>query len=453
MDEILLIRLRITSEKIGAELETIPSTVRSENIGQAQVVYNRLQAAVNRLNANLSEYFRLATTPASDEIFLISGQQLLAEETLAELKAKIDQVTVSRETQEKPPEVNSSCRLPKLQLQVYNGDVLSWCEFWDSFSSNIDSRNLPDVDKLSYLKTSVTGDAKKAIDGLPTTNGNYKIAVTLLKERFGKKAHLIDAHYATLYKIEAAKSSAEDCRRTFNEVERNLKILESLGENTNHNHLRFMILEKFPSDLIYEIKLKIQNESTQELREQLNKIITAKEDAERIAGRKRSHEVDDSTVGTLHVNAKRAKRMHHFQQGNNTSNTQHYQGSINRKGLNRKGKFQRANEPKKGSKPSVSNVATSANRSATVNPKEKGKILGCIFCNGKHRNYTCQDASTLEERKKRLTGRCFICFRKNHLVKDCKENWTCRLCPGKERHNMALCPSNFPKDPKTKKQS
>ncbi|XP_047998794.1 uncharacterized protein LOC125236138 [Leguminivora glycinivorella] len=91
MDEILLIRLRITSEKIGAELETIPSTVRSENIGQAQVVYNRLQAAVNRLNANLSEYFRLATTPASDEIFLISGQQLLAEETLAELKAKIDQ--------------------------------------------------------------------------------------------------------------------------------------------------------------------------------------------------------------------------------------------------------------------------------------------------------------------------------------------------------------------------
>ncbi|XP_048003110.1 uncharacterized protein LOC125239538 [Leguminivora glycinivorella] len=331
MDDILLARLRLINDKLTTDLEVIPGTVNLENLVQAQITYSKLEATLKRLSGDLTEYFRLASTPASDEICLISGLQLQAEETLAELKVKIDQISTSSKPSEKLTEANSSCRLPKLQLPVYNGDVLAWYEFWDAFRSNIDARNLPDVDKLSYLKTSVTGDAKKVIDGLATTSTNYAIAVTILKERFGKTSHLIDAHYATLYKIKMAKGSADDYRRTFNEIERNLKILESLGENINHNHLRFMLLEKFPSDLVYEIKLKVKDDSIQELRSHLDKIITAKEDAERISGRKRPQETEASTVGTLYVNAKRARYANQSQLQHSNQSKQNHQGRFDKR--------------------------------------------------------------------------------------------------------------------------
>ncbi|XP_063366256.1 uncharacterized protein LOC134654710 [Cydia amplana] len=452
MDDILLARLRLINDKLTTDLEVIPSTVNLENLVQAQMTYGKLEASLKRLNGDLMEYFRLASTPASDEICLISGLQLQAEETLAELKVKIDQISTSSKPSEKLTEANSSCRLPKLQLPVYNGDVLAWYEFWDAFRSNIDARNLPDVDKLSYLKTSVTGDAKKAIDGLSTTSNNYAIAVSILKERFGKTSHLIDAHYATLYKVKMAKGNADDCRRTFNEIERNLKILESLGENINHNHLRFMLLEKFPSDLVYEIKLKVNDDSIQELRSQLDKIITAKEDAERISGRKRPQDTEASTVGTLHVNAKRARYADQSQPQHSNKKKQNQQGGFNRRPM-QKNKF---NGFKKRNKGNGSNqTSTSSKDQAETRQSLPGfkKGLKCIFCKGDHYNDSCPEASTLAERKKRLAGRCYICLSQDHLAKDCRNNKRCFRCKREAQHNRALCPSNFQKDTTEKSQS
>ncbi|XP_063532113.1 uncharacterized protein LOC134742857 [Cydia strobilella] len=419
MDDILLRRLRLINDKLTTDLEIIPDIVNSENLMQAQIAYSKLEASLKRLGSYLIEYFRLASTPASDEICLISEVQLQAEETLAELKVKIDQVTSTNKPSEKLTEPNSSCRLPKLQLPVYSGDVLAWCEFWDVFRSNIDSRNLPEVDKLSYLKTSVAGDAKKAIDGLSTTNANYDIAVSILKERFGKTSHLIDAHYAALYKVKMAKGSAEDCRKTFNEIEKHLKILESLGEDINHNHLRFMLLEKFPSELVYEIKLKVNDESIQELRGQLDRIITAKEDSERISGRKRPHETEDSTVGTLHINAKRAKYANQPQPQHSNQKKQNQQGGFDRRSVQIK-KFIGFKKQNKGNRPNQTQTSNKGQSEPQPGPSGEKKEWVCVFCKGNHFNDKCTEATTLVERKKRLGKRCFLCFKLNHFMKDCK---------------------------------
>ncbi|XP_061721224.1 uncharacterized protein LOC133528000 [Cydia pomonella] len=452
MDDLLLRRLRLINDKLTTDLEVIPVTINSENLGQAQITYSKLDASLKRLDNDLMEYFRLASTPASDEICLLSGLQLQAEETLAELKVKIDQITLKSNATEKPPEANASCRLPKLQLPVYSGDVLFWCEFWDSFKSNIDSRNLPDVDKLSYLKASVTGDAKKAIDGLSTTNANYRIAISILKERFGKTSHLIDAHYATLYKVKMAKSTAEDCRKTFNEVERNLKILESLGENINHNHLRFMLLEKFPPDLVYEIKLKVNDDSIQEIRNQLDRIITAKEDAERISGRKRTHEAEDSTVGTLHINVKRARSAYPPKQQQGPPKKQNPQGGFDRRS-ERKNKFDSINKPNKWNRPKQTPTSNKDQPEPQQGSSKGRTAWTCIFCKGDHYNDKCSEATTLAERKKRLGKKCFMCLKLGHFIKDCKNKRKCTICCSETPHNRALCHLNFQKDTAMKKQS
>ena len=49
-------------------------------------------------------------------------------------------------------------RLPKLSLPTFNGDILQWQTFWDSFESTIHLNvNLTDVQKFSYLKSQLVG--------------------------------------------------------------------------------------------------------------------------------------------------------------------------------------------------------------------------------------------------------------------------------------------------------
>ena len=49
-------------------------------------------------------------------------------------------------------------KLPKLNLPVFNGDVLQWQSFWDQFVAAVDSTDLPDVSKFSYLRASLEGE-------------------------------------------------------------------------------------------------------------------------------------------------------------------------------------------------------------------------------------------------------------------------------------------------------
>ena len=81
---------------------------------------------------------------------------------------------------------NYSSRLPKLNLPTFSGNPLHWFTFWDSFEAAVHSNpTLGGVQKFTYLKAQLMGDASRAVAGFPLTNSNYEQAVNLLKERFG----------------------------------------------------------------------------------------------------------------------------------------------------------------------------------------------------------------------------------------------------------------------------
>ena len=65
------------------------------------------------------------------------------------------------------PSTTVSARLPKLQLQPFNGELTAWTTFWDAYESAIHKNaSLSDIDKFTYLRTLVTRSAKDAIAGL-----------------------------------------------------------------------------------------------------------------------------------------------------------------------------------------------------------------------------------------------------------------------------------------------
>ncbi|XP_052257124.1 uncharacterized protein LOC127862133 [Dreissena polymorpha] len=71
------------------------------------------------------------------------------------------------EKRDKEEQTESSVKLPKLDLNMFYGNKLHWCEFWDAFECTIHrNEKLSDIEKFSYLQSKIGGDAKRAIAGL-----------------------------------------------------------------------------------------------------------------------------------------------------------------------------------------------------------------------------------------------------------------------------------------------
>ncbi|XP_049865957.1 uncharacterized protein LOC126378529 [Pectinophora gossypiella] len=417
MEEVMLRRLKIICgeiEKINKQANNIlvsVSLLESMSTQEVEIIVQKLETVIKRFCDELNNYFRIAQEPAADDISSMSIIQLGAEENLAELRIKLNNKKANMSTRAKSTTFVSG-KLPKLCLAEFDGNILNWHQFWDQFNSNIHSRNLSDVDKLLYLKASLNGEAQKALDGLETTNKNYQIAVTALKERYGKHNLLIDSHYAALYKIKGAENNNEDCRKVLNEVEQHLRVLSSLGENINHNHLRFMIMEKFPENIIYELRSKTNADSISDIRKELENIISAKEDACRITRESNKDKHVAYTVETLHV-----------------SNEPVNERSLPFKEDHGNFRFERD-----------SRNLQKRNRSPVHIYEEKRTKFMCIFCNENHYNDQCTKFKTIAQRKEKLGNRCYGCLRSGHSLRTCRRQRKCQYCGQVGCHDRALCP-------------
>jgi len=71
-------------------------------------------------------------------------------------------------------------------------------------------------------------------------------------------------------------------------------------------------------------------------------------------------------------------------------------------------------------------------------------IIVTIFCNSYHYNDNCDKFTTISERKSQLTaqGRRFICFRADHLCKECPSK-SCYYCNRTGYHHRSICLKQF----------
>ena len=84
--------------------------------------------------------------------------------------------------------------LPEWKLEQYNGDPLQWHGWIGQFRSAIDAAPLSNDDKLTYLKTLVTGKAKIAIAEFAYCGTMYQEALKTLEPKFGQPHAVLSAH-------------------------------------------------------------------------------------------------------------------------------------------------------------------------------------------------------------------------------------------------------------------
>ena len=115
--------------------------------------------------------------------------------------------------------VQSNTRLPKLTLPTFKGDVLEFPSYWELFQANVHNlTSLTDVQRFSYLKTTLEGEPAKLIANLEMTSRNYNSAIATLKDRYGDKQRIIEAHYQKLLSLESKTESYQHLKDFFDSL-------------------------------------------------------------------------------------------------------------------------------------------------------------------------------------------------------------------------------------------
>ena len=128
----------------------------------------------------------------------------------------------------------SFVNLPKLNLPKFDGDPKQWTPFWDLYAANVhNNERLTPIQKLSYLRTLITGSAEGTISGIRNTADNYEKAINKLKEVYDKPVHVRSLHINQLLNLKKIPENESDnipkLRVHYNSISAIINNLETIG--------------------------------------------------------------------------------------------------------------------------------------------------------------------------------------------------------------------------------
>ena len=322
-------------------------------------------------------------------------------EILAEIEEKLESHATTRH--QSPMENGSfsgssstkkaKAKLPKLDLQTFNGKPQDWPEFWDAFSSIIDQdEDLPDAVKFQYLKKSLLEPAKSVISGFKITAANYRAAVDLLRERYAKPTLIKRAHINEMLNIKDIwdERQVEKMRAFHDTVETHYRGLEALNveEETYASIVVPVLLEKIPQSVRWNM---VRGSETDHLEWNVRDFL-------------------ENLKKELQV---REMQVPIFGPGNTE---------------------RRQQTPRRFVEKVTDGTAT-----ALHTFRADGFRKRCAFCQEEHEEEHCEKVKNVNARKSiiRKYGRCFICIRKGHKAVECRSKSFCKICNG--RHHVSLC--------------
>ena len=274
----------------------------------------------------------------------------------------------------------SRVRLPKLEIKKFDGNLAKWREFWDSYECAIHKNDkLSEIDKFSYLRGLLEGQASTAISGFALTGVNYKEAVDLLKRRYGKDSAIQRTHIKELINIEPVFSENETgrLRKLYDQTETHHRGLKALGvDETSYSSIVVpSLIEKLPKTLRLTLTRgrKHMEWSTTEFLPAL---------------------LDEVELREAHLEMKDETKER---------KQRRYPGTAH----------------------------------ALLAKYDDGK---CPFCLEKHKAEDCQKIKDVGIRKSliRKYFRCFVCLKNGHRAIECKNcKNACSKCNG--NHHVALC--------------
>ncbi len=311
------------------------------------------------------------------------------------IKRKFNAHSVDTATAAPSSTIGGSVRLPKLDVPTFDGNILSWRQFWEQFSVSIhDRRNISVAEKLVYLQQALKGgNAMSLIEGLSRSGEHYVEAVASLKSRYDRPRLIHQTHVRMLLDTPSLKDgSGRELRHT---VQQHLRALKSMEYEPSGPFITSVLELKLDVDTMFEWQRHSQEHSDVPPYQDLLHFIDLRAQAS-----------ETSTPVPL----KKPARNDHP--------------------LNKK--F--------GGKPITSFATTTKEQCATCK-KEKHPLY---FCQKFKSLSHDQMISTLKE-----NNLCMNCLNSGHFVKQCKSMHRCRTCQKPHHTLLHVDPKTIRKSPQT----
>lgn len=277
-------------------------------------------------------------------------------------------------------------KLPAIQAPTFNGNLQDWASFIDTFNSLFHNNpNLTDVQRLHYLKTSVTGPAADVLRNFSIISENYQPAYEELVKQYENKSLTIQTHIRSLlHSPKVNTASASELRKLYNHVVSHVRALKALNQP----------VQQWDAWLVTIIHYHLDSTTASEwqLLQTTNELPTFCEMEKFLSKRISAYEVGAIAAGNV-VRPIRPKGNQYKQ----TDGTVLFSNDSNRKGSK------------------------------------------CVICAGFHRLYMCEQFNKMSivERKAVVFKNhlCFNCLRSGHQLKNCLYSG-CPKCA--QRHNSKL---------------
>ncbi|XP_055632717.1 uncharacterized protein LOC129773168 [Toxorhynchites rutilus septentrionalis] len=135
--------------------------------------------------------------------------------------------------------IHEHVRLPQIKLQTFDGNIDEWLSFRDLYLSLIHCKtDLPDVEKLHYLKGCLVGEARSLIDSLAITKANYQIAWDALMKRYNDSKMLKRRQVQALFNLPSVtRESVAELQSLLEAFESIVKTLDQLVQPADYKDL------------------------------------------------------------------------------------------------------------------------------------------------------------------------------------------------------------------------
>ena len=280
-------------------------------------------------------------------------------------------------------------KLPKLDVPVFNGNILNWRSFWDQFTVSVhDCHSLSNAEKLVYLQQALRGgSAKGAIEGLSRSGDNYEEAIQCLKSRYDRPRLIHQAHVKTILDAPPLRDgNGKEVRKLHDTVQQHLRALKSMGYEPSGPFITSTLELKLDQNTMFEWQKHSQKSDGVPHYQDLLDFLNLRAQA---------------TESSLIENSSRKSR----------------------------------NEPHQVKRQPINIGSVASYTASTELPSNQ-----CILCKpDKHPLYACPQFRDMSHDTRVSTlksnGLCMNCLGPNHFVRQCKSVHRCKQCQ-KPHHTL-----------------
>ncbi|XP_061706724.1 uncharacterized protein LOC133517425 [Cydia pomonella] len=273
-------------------------------------------------------------------------------------------------------------KLPKVSLPQFSGDYQEWTSFRDLYTSLVHNKtSLSKVQKLHYLKSSVTGEAEQLLKHLQITEKNYDVAWETLDKRYNNKRMIVNT---ILNRFMNQKKVYHSTSRSIREL------LDTTQECLNSLKNNDVKINEWDTIVIHIILNKLDDETRKQWEEEIRALPV--------------QELPKLEKFTTFLET----RFRVLEMVPSTTYSKDRERAIVRQ------------------------------RSFLTSPATT--TVQCSYCKQNHLTYLCKDFANLDvnNRVQHVQNErlCFNCLSSKHNVKNCKSRVSCHHC--QKRHHSLL---------------